>query len=145
MENISAPQFIAGDDFKVYEPRLVSKDIDSNRGIGRKTFEQVLIPRSDKIKTLPALAFSYFDPTKAAYETITRGPYPLVVRASSNATAKMLQAVPTQPEAGTIILGTDIVYLKPAPSHWTQAEDRPMVSPSHLSCLTAVARTDGRM
>ena len=125
LENISAPQFIAGDDFKVYEPRLVSKDIDSNRGIGRKTFEQVLIPRSDKVKTLPALTFSYFDPTKAAYDTITRGPFPLVVHASSNATAKMLQAVPTQPEANTIILGTDIVYLKPAPSHWTHAKDRP--------------------
>ena len=125
LENISAPQFIAGDDFKVYEPRLVSKEIDSNRGMGRKTFEQVLIPRSDKIKMLPALTFSYFDPTKAAYDTITRGPFPLVVHASSNATAKLLQALPTQPEASMIILGTDIVYLKPAPSHWTLAKDRP--------------------
>ena len=125
MDNISAPQIIAGDNFKVYEPRLVSKDIDSSRGIGRKTFEQVLIPRSDKVKALPALTFSYFDPTQAAYDTITRGPYPLVVHASSNATAKLLQAVPTQPEASTIILGTDIVYLKPAPGHWTKAGDRP--------------------
>jgi hypothetical protein len=125
LENISAPQFIAGDDFKVYEPRLVSKDIDANRGIGRNTFEQVLIPRSDKVTNLPALTFSYFDPTKAAYDTITRGPFPLDVRASSNAAAKLLQAVPTQPEANTIILGTDIVYLKPAPGHWTHAKDRP--------------------
>lgn len=125
LENISAPRFIAGDDFKVYEPRLVSKDIDSNRGIGRKTFEQVLIPRSDKVKALPALTFSYFDPAKAAYDTITRGPYPLLVNASSNATAKLLQAAPTQTEASAIILGADIVYLKPAPSHWTHASDRP--------------------
>jgi hypothetical protein len=125
LENISAPQFIAGDDFKVYEPRLVSKDVDSNRGVGRKTFEQVLIPRSEKVKMLPALMFSYFDPAKEAYDTITRGPYPLVIHPSSNAVARMLQAVPTQPEASTIILGTDIVYLKPAPTRWTRVGDRP--------------------
>ena len=125
LENISAPQFIAGDDFKVYEPRLVSKDVGANRGGGRKTFEQVLIPRSEKVNMLPALMFSYFDPAKGAYDTITRGPYPLVIHPSSNAIARMLQAVPAQPEASTIILGTDIVYLKPAPTHWTQAGDRP--------------------
>jgi hypothetical protein len=125
LENISAPQLIAGDDFKVYEPRLVSKDVDSNRGLGRKTFEQVLIPRSEKVKMLPALMFSYFDPDKEAYDTITRGPYPLVIHPSSNAIARMLQAVPTQPEANTVILGTDIVYLKPAPTRWMQAGERP--------------------
>ena len=125
LENISAPQFVAGDDFKVYEPRLVSKDSDPNRGIGRKTFEQVLIPRSEKVKTLPALVFSYFDPAKQVYDTITRGPYPLVIHPSSNATARILQAVPSQPEASTIILGTDIVYLKPAPDRWTLAQERP--------------------
>lgn len=125
LENISAPQLVAGDDFKVYEPRLVSKDVDPNRGVGRKTFEQVLIPRSEKVTMLPALAFSYFDPARESYDTITRGPYPLVVRASSNATARMLQAVPAQPEANTIILGTDIVYLKPAPAHWTKMGSTP--------------------
>ena len=125
LDNISAPQFVAGDDFKVYEPRLVSKDVDPNRGVGRKTFEQVLIPKSEKVKSLPALMFSYFDPAQEAYNTITRGPYPLVVHASSNSTARMLQVMPTQPEAGTVILGTDIVYLKPAPSRWTKAEACP--------------------
>lgn len=125
VENISAPQLIAGDDFKVYEPRLVSKDVDPNQGVGRKTFEQVVIPRSEKITMLPALMFSYFDPAKEAYNTITRGPYPLVIHPSSNATARMLQAMPTPPEAGTIILGTDIVYLKPAPTRWTQVGNRP--------------------
>ena len=123
LENISAPQFVAGDDFKVYEPRLVSKDSDPNRGIGRKTFEQVLIPRSEKVKELPALVFSFFDPEKRAYETISRGPYPIVVHPSSNATARILQAVPSHSEASTIILGTDIVYLKPAPAQWIPAPE----------------------
>jgi hypothetical protein len=125
LENISAPQFVAGDDFKVYEPRLISKDVDSSRGVGRKTFEQVLIPRSERVKMLPALMFSYFDPVKGTYDTIARGPYPLVIHPSSNTTARMLQAVPAQPEASTIILGTDIVYLKPAPTRWTRIGDRP--------------------
>ncbi len=125
IENISAPQFVAGDDFKVYDPRLVSKDSDAGRGIGRKTFEQVLIPRSEKVKELPALVFSFFDPEKKAYETIRRGPYPIVVHPSSNATARILQAVPSHSEASTIILGTDIIYLKPAPARWIPAHKCP--------------------
>jgi len=74
---------------------------------------------------LPALTFSYFDPARDAYDTITRGPFPLVIHPSSNAMARMLQAVPSQSDTSTIILGTDIVYLKPAPTRWAMTEDRP--------------------
>lgn len=121
LENVSAPQVVAGDAFKVYEPRLVSKNVDGARATGTKLFEQVLIPRSTQATNLPALAFSYFDPAKAAYETVRRGPFALVVHPSSNVAAKLIQAASAAPEASAALLGTDIVYLKPAPARWLRA------------------------
>ncbi|MFH0952764.1 MAG: BatD family protein [Verrucomicrobiota bacterium] len=124
LENLSAPQVLAGDNFKVYEPRLASKNIDESQAAGTKVFEQVVIPRSQEVTNLPALTFAYFDPSKGAYETVTRGPFALTVHPSSNAAAKMIQAPANLPEARTILLGTDIVYLKPAPARWTHVTER---------------------
>lgn len=124
IESITAPQVLAGDDFKAYEVRLSAKDINENAAAGRKVFEQVLIPKSDKIRELPALTFTYFDTERHAYQTITRGPFPLTLHASSNATAKLVQTPAFSPEAKRLILGTDIVYLKPAPARWTRQADQ---------------------
>ena len=123
IESITAPQVLASDDFKTYEARLSAKDINENAGAGRKVFEQVLIPKSDKTKELPALTFTYFDTEKQGYQTIVRGPFPLTLHASSNSTAKLMQTPAYLPEAKTLILGTDIVYLKPAPARWTRQTD----------------------
>lgn len=123
VENVSAPEIAAGDHFKVYEPKLVSKDITDGQAAGRKVFEQVVIPRSADAKDLPALTFTYFDPDQAAYQSITRGPFPLTVRPSSGTQAKVLQAAPEE-SARTVLLGTDIVYLKPAPARWRHPSER---------------------
>ncbi len=125
LENLSAPQILAGDDFKVYEPKVITSEFDGNAAAGRKVFEQVLIPRSERAKELPPLTFSFFDPATAQYRSITQGPFPLTVHPSSNAAAKILQAAQEQPEARTLLLGADIVYLKPAPARWVHRDERP--------------------
>ena len=123
IESVTAPQVLLGDDFKVYESRLNAKDINENAAAGRKVFEQVLIPKSDKIKELPALTFTYFDTEKQSYQTLTRGPFPLTLHASSNSTAQLVQTPAYAPTARTLILGTDIVYLKPTPGRWSRQAD----------------------
>lgn len=133
VENVSAPEIVSGDQFKVYEPKLVSKDASDGQSAGRKTFEQVVIPRSQDVKELPALTFAYFDPDVAAYQSITRGPFPLTVRPSSSAHAQVLQAPGGEP-APAVLLGTDIVYLKPAPTRWRHAGEHPWyLQPSFLA------------
>jgi hypothetical protein len=117
--------FPAGDNFKTYEPRLVSKDINPSTATGRKVFEQVVIPKSDQVKELPALSFSYFNPLTHQYETITRGPFPLTVHFSSNAAARLVQAMSDHQLPTTVLLGNDIIYLKPAPAAWQLAGQRP--------------------
>ncbi len=122
LENITAPQIAAGDHFKVYESKLITKELDGAQSAGRKVFEQVLIPRSDKATALPAITFSFFDPEKKSYENITRGPIALTVRMTTNATAQIVQGSASPAENRTILLGTDIVYLKPAPAKWTRSD-----------------------
>ncbi|MCX6996778.1 MAG: BatD family protein [Kiritimatiellaeota bacterium] len=119
LETLAAPVLAASDNFKVYEAKLTSKDVNDTQTAGRKVFEQVLIPRSTAATNLPALAFSYFNPGKGVYETLTRGPFRLQVRPSAAGAVAILKAGELAPTATPE--GRDIVYLKPAPARWASA------------------------
>jgi len=112
LENIAAPALAAGDAFKVYEPKLTSKEVNEAQTAGRKVFEQVVIPRTPAATNLPAVAFSFFNPDTGAYETLTRGPFRLTVRPAAAGAGVREPAAPE---------GRDIVYLKPAPARWRPA------------------------
>lgn len=73
LNTVSAPRMVSEEGFKIYEPRVQS----SAEG---KSFEQVVIPLEAGITGIPAFSFSYFDPQRQSYETITQGPFPLTVR-----------------------------------------------------------------
>ncbi|MBN1269001.1 MAG: protein BatD [Kiritimatiellae bacterium] len=124
IESITAPPLDLGDDFKVYEPRLVTKNVDPARSAGQKVFEEVVLPKTPQANALPPIAFAYFNPKTGRYETIARGPFALTLHAASNAAARMVQA-PHAAAAQTRVLGVDIVYLKPAPQRWRRATDTP--------------------
>ena len=55
----------------------------SRMRVDEKTAEQVIIPTSAGIKEVPALHFSYFDPSIKDYKTITQGPFAIQVIAPS--------------------------------------------------------------
>ena len=61
-----------GERFKTYDPQI--KD-----GVDEKTAEQVIIPITAKIRQVPALRFSYFDPSIKDYRTVTQGPFAVQV------------------------------------------------------------------
>jgi hypothetical protein len=75
LDNIIPPRLSPGHDFKVYDPTL--KDGSTST---RMVIEQVLIPQRTNAVAIPPVTFSYFDPLKAAFQTITRGPFPLAYR-----------------------------------------------------------------
>ena len=120
IEAITSPEYTENTDFKVYDDRMVGKDINQNLSVGRKAFEQVVIPKHASIKELPPLSFSFFDPHKGQYRTITRGPFPLTVTPSENGGAKMLNLSEGVFKGSSKILGRDIVYLKASPHAWNR-------------------------
>jgi hypothetical protein len=121
IESVSAPALALGDAFKTYDARLVNSDRDAARGIGQKIFEQVVIPRTSASTNLPAIDFSFFDPRSRRYETITRGPFALTVRAGTSAGPVVVQGKGGEIANLPQVVGSDIAYAKPAPSSWVEA------------------------
>jgi hypothetical protein len=111
-ETISMPSVNLGSDFRRYDPKLIESTPES------KAFEQVFIPRSDQIKELPPVAFTYFDPQAGKYQTIVRGPYPLNVKAGTSGALQLVQA--NNPVAPTerAKLGIDIIDIKRNSEKW---------------------------
>ena len=114
------PAYRDHDLFKAYEARQVGDTPAAAAEAGIKIFEQVVIPRSVELRELPVLQFSYFDPGVAEYRTVSAGPFPMTVLPSENGADALLLQVPGSPAGGgqSLILGHDIVYLKPAPARW---------------------------
>lgn len=134
-ENIAMPPFDFGPEFRAYDPKLTSTGRD------HRAFEQVFIPRSDRITEIPSAAFTYFNPEQGAYQTITRGPFPLVVKAAEGGELQLVQAPSAVAAPDRKPLGIDIIDVKrsitPALENPSTA---PRISPTlHLTPLLALA------
>lgn len=70
-KSLNMPTFI-DERFKTYDP--IIKDTENGR-----TLEQVIIPDSEAITNVPAIAFNYFDPIAKEYKVIAQGPFGLKV------------------------------------------------------------------
>ncbi|MDE2028693.1 MAG: protein BatD, partial [Candidatus Omnitrophica bacterium] len=72
-KDVKIPDFQAPG-FKSYEPQIKGSE-------NGKAAEEVIIPTSPAVKIVPALHFSYFDPSLKTYKTITQGPFAIKVTA----------------------------------------------------------------
>jgi hypothetical protein len=133
------PAYADSDAFRAYDARLVGDNPDPSAERGSKSFEQVVIPRTAELKELPALRFSFFDPASGQYRTIGAGPYPLTVHPSENGANALLLQVPGA--AGgvgkSLVLGSDIVYLKAPPARWRSSRDALLPAPAVVALHAA--------
>ena len=125
IESVAAPQVPAGDRFKVYEPRLLRREISEDRSGGRLVFEQVIVPRSTGSTPLPAVVFSYFDPAQKSYRKLADGPFPLLVTPAAHPGASTVEALSPGAASGRKPAPrVDIAPLKPAPDGWAKLPAR---------------------
>ncbi len=108
MDTITAPKMDRTVGFKVYDPQASQKD-------NSKIYEQIFVPKSDEVAEIPAVSFSYFDPGKKRYYTVTKGPFPIKVikQAETDQAVKVVSVSGDEsfyypPEK----LGKDIVHIK---------------------------------
>lgn len=146
--NIAAampPSYRDADAFKTYEARQVGDTPDAASDGGTKTFEQVVIPRTEALKELPALRFSFFDPAASQYRTVSAGPFPLVVHPSETGATALLLQVPGHAAAGgnSLVLGSDLIYLKSAPARWRNGRQgslrNPLLAGAHAAAPLVLA------
>lgn len=69
-------------DFKLYPAEVTTQITNREETVrGRKVFSKVIEPQKADIKSIPAIVFSYFDPSLGHYKTITKDPIPIIVEA----------------------------------------------------------------
>lgn len=110
---IDAPQVKFPQVFEVYDPQVTDKLNRTSAGVsGSRTFEWVLIPRTQGNYEIPAVDFHYFDPTAGRYVTKTVEAIPVRVnRGDPNAMKSV-----TSNKSDVQLLNSDINYIQTRPS-----------------------------
>ena len=93
LDNAPSPEADTWDNFKTYPATSQIQYTDIRHLNSRKTFQRMIIPTSPKLTQLPTLKFSYFDPRKEQYVTLTTPPIPIEVTGSA------IPANPTEPSS----------------------------------------------
>lgn len=107
IDAITLPEQPQWREFKIYPPTSTNEFTDALGLSGVKTFEQVLIPQNHEIKMLPPLEFSYFDPNRKNYRTLTNAGIPIIVGYAASTSAQpsiLTSAAPAAPPATSDIL-----------------------------------------
>ena len=141
IRSLLPPALEESGDFRVFTPRLIEEDIARDGQSGRKTLEQVIIPRHAETREIPELRFSYFDPDRWEYVTRTVGPFPLEVHPAPEGAAPLLStgSGALRLNTGPTLLGQDLVYLKSAPGTYVPLQSLSPLSFSLWSSLPLAA------
>jgi hypothetical protein len=62
-----------------YEPKISEQINRSGRVSGKKSIEYLIVPRTPGIKEIPSIKFSFFNPSKKSYVTLSSNPFTLNV------------------------------------------------------------------
>ena len=92
-------------EFKTYPPT-------SKAEAGSKNFEQIITPQNAEVKEIPAFAFSYFDPDRRTFVTLTHPAIPLTVQATAAVPQPTVVSAGGAP-AENQDQAEDIVHIKP--------------------------------
>jgi hypothetical protein len=99
-DRVDAPLLSEDPKWKTYPPSIEFKQED-NATQGRKKFEQAMVVKDDSVTEIPAISFTFFDPTAEKYVTLTSPPIPLSVKHSSQRPAAVAPSAPASPAITT--------------------------------------------
>lgn len=103
-------------DFTVYSSKRTDADQTSaqNRMGGEKTWEYIIVPKAPGRQTIPPISFSYFDPEKGKYETVSTKALNLTVVRGTNG-AGSISGLSGSEKQDLTRQGTDINFIKLSP------------------------------
>ena len=104
---LSMPEIKLPASFNTYSPN-VSQQIDRSGTVsGTKTFDYLIVPTVPGKVEIPPIKFSYFNPGRRAYITLSTPPYPIDVQPGANSG----QVVAGFSKENIKLLGEDIRYI----------------------------------
>jgi len=115
-DKVTAPEVTNPDGWRIYPPSGKFEQDDDIGISGTKTFEMAAIPQTKKTAS-PALEWSYFDPIKEQYITLTENGWPITIEGQfqTNSAPVMAQAQQApMPDRSK----PDIMYIRADSSGW---------------------------
>jgi hypothetical protein len=106
---VNPPEVNFPNGFEKYEPKTNAQINRKGTISGTKTTEYLLVPRTPGKKVIPAIEFSYFDPYKRSYVTLSSKPYSIDVEQGANITSDDNSSFSKE---DVKLLGEDIRYIK---------------------------------
>jgi len=116
LKTVAAPKLPELPDFKVFDT-MSSLDVKKEGDVisGKKTFTYILVPRAEGRKTVPALAFAFFDPGAAAYREVRTNPVVLQVEKGAEGAKSVYFNQPAPGGEAVTASGSDIRYVSEKP------------------------------
>ncbi|HEY0029648.1 MAG TPA: BatD family protein [Bacteroidia bacterium] len=122
------------EDFETYDVKTNENISVTNNGIsGSKTFDYLFIPRHEGDYKIDPVNFSYFDPAKREYVTLTSPAYTLHVDRGEEDAATVVGSSSRQSDLR--VLGNDIRYIKTESGKLKEKESYFFGSALFYSCL----------
>ncbi|MFC1725190.1 BatD family protein [candidate division KSB1 bacterium] len=107
-------------DFEIYDPTINERVDKLDQIKGTKTFEYVLIPRSEGTHKIEPVNLTYFDPSKKRYVTKTGSGFTIKVTKGRD---RVTTAVPGESRREVTLLGSDIRYIKTISGSWQDRDN----------------------
>ena len=107
LKAIEMPRYSESNDFRTYDAVVKEEN-------GVKILEQVLIPKNQKVKEVPAIILSYFDPITKEYREKKSGPFPITVRKGLGGSGINVVGLSSSDNLNEEeeVFGEDIVFIK---------------------------------
>ncbi len=109
---IDAPVVSLPQGFEIYDPKVKDKTTSTANGIGgSKQYDYLIIPRMPGEFKISSQRFSFFDPAKEKYFSITSPEYPLKITGDPSKNVNTYSQSPIN-QQDVSLLGEDIRYIK---------------------------------
>lgn len=99
-EAMGAPVLTGAEEWRSYPPTETFRATDAINFSGEKTYEYLLVARSDQTQS-PGVKFNFFDPTTGKYVAVSKDPMPVEALAPQASPTPALSASPTRKSAAT--------------------------------------------
>lgn len=121
MATLDEPILDAPGVFEVYDPQISTSINRGGRSVrGSKSFDYILVPRSNGTFEIPSIRLTYFDPQRQEYRTEQGGPFTIAVTGTA---ANASTAVAT---TGGGLPVDDIPPIKVSDDSWRRVEAAPL-------------------
>lgn len=137
--DIEKPEIPAA--FEAYDPKYSENITVNGSGMrGSKTYEYLLIPRYGGTYKIPEIKFSYFDPRKERYETLTAPEREITVTGGTPMPGNN-GGVPSSEKEDVNFIGKDILFIKTKNSGFRKKGESFITSTGFYAALGTIGAT----